>query len=143
MRKSTFLLCAAAALVACGQSNDNVAANQAAAKVAQPKKKPAYCFFKDSETKGWAASRGKDGNVVVKGKAYRLDSRYKALLGPPAVAGTTAEIAPTITVNDTGYGALDNWWDVKTTIPNSAGVTDVTVRCGAKTVAELKLPPKK
>jgi hypothetical protein len=143
MRKSTFLLCAAAALVACGQSNDNVAANQAAAKAAQPKKKPAYCFFKDSETKGWAASRAKDGNVVVKGKAYRLDSRYKALLGPPAVSGTTAEIAPTIAVNDTGYAVLDNWWDVKATIPKSAGVTNVTVRCGAKTIAELKLPPRK
>ncbi len=141
MQKSTFLLCAA--LAGCGQPNDNAAANQAAAETAQPKKKPAYCFFKDSETRGWAASRDKDGNVAVKGKAYRLDSRYRALLGPPAVTGTTAEIAPIITVNDTGYGALDDWWDVKTTIPNSAGVTDVTVRCGAKTIAELKLPPRK
>jgi hypothetical protein len=145
MRRSSSIVAAAAALASCGQSNDDAAANQAAAKAAAAAKKPkpAYCFFKDSETKSWAASRGKDGNVVVKGKAYRLDSRYKALLGPPAVTGTTAEIAPTITVNDTGYGAADDWWDVKATVPNSAGVTDVTVRCGAKTIAELKLPPKK
>ena len=144
MQRSTFLLCAAAALASCGQSNDNAAANQAAAKAAQPKKpKPAYCFFKDSETKGWAASRGKDGNVVVQGKVYREDARYKALLGPPTVSGTDAEVAPTITVNDTGFAAPDNWWDITATIPDSAGVTDVTVRCGAKTLAELKVAARK
>jgi hypothetical protein len=141
MRNWIFLI-GAAALAACGQSNDDAAANQAAAKAAQPKKKPAYCFFKDSETKGWAASRGKDGNITVKGKAFRLDSRYKAVLGPPTVTGASAEVAPTITINDTGYGAPDNWWDVKATIPNSAAVDTVNVRCGAKTVAELKVPLK-
>ena len=143
MRKSTILLTAAAALGACGQSGDNAAAtNNAANAAAAEKPKPAYCFFKDSETKGWAAKRGKDGNIVVTGKAYREDSRYKALLGPAKVSGTTAEIAPTITVNDTAYGAPDNWWDVKATIPNSASVDTVHVTCGEKTIADVKVPAK-
>jgi hypothetical protein len=141
MRKFIILLGAAAALGACGQSGDNAAAtNNAANAAAAEKPKPAYCFFKDSETKGWAAKRGKDGNIVVTGKAYREDSRYKALLGPAKVSGTTAEIAPTITVNDTAYGAPDNWWDVKATIPNSASVDTVHVTCGEKTIADLKVP---
>jgi hypothetical protein len=142
MRKWTFLLAAAAVLAGCGQSTDDAATKQAAAENPNPRKKAAYCFFKDSETKGWAASRDKDGNIIVKGKAFRLDPRYKALLGPATVTGTSAEIAPTITVNDTGYAAPENWWDVKATLPNSAAVDTVTVRCGAKTVAELKVPPK-
>ena len=141
MHKTIILLGAAAGLAACGQSTDNSAANQASAAAAE-KPKPAYCFFKDSETKGWAAKRGKDGNIVVTGKVYREDSRYKAVLNPPTVSGTTAEIAPTITVNDTGYGAEDNWWDVKATIPDSAAIDTVDVRCGAKTLAELKVPTK-
>jgi hypothetical protein len=131
---------AAALLASCGQSGDS--ANQAAATPAKPKKKPAYCFFKDPETKGWAASRDKDGNIVVKGKAYRSDSRYRAILQNPTVTGATAEISPTIIVNDTGFGAEDNWWDVKAVIPNSAAVGIVTVRCGAKAFAELKVPLK-
>jgi len=135
------ILCAVAALAGCGQSSKDTT-NQAAPKAAQPKKKPAYCFFKDSETKAWAASRDKDGNIIVKGKAFRLDPRYKAVLGPSTVIGTTAEIAPTITVNDTGYAAPENWWDVKATIPNSAAIDSVAVRCGEKTVAKLELPPK-
>jgi hypothetical protein len=142
MRKYLSVVGVAAGLVGCGQTNDN-SANEAAANRAQPKKKPAYCFFKDSETKGWAASRGKDGNILVKGKAYREDPRYKALFGPPTVKGTAVEIAPTITDNDTGYAAVDNWWDVKATIPDSGAVTQVTVRCGEKTLAELKVPAKK
>jgi len=99
---------AAAMLLGCGKSDKT--ANEAAAEPV--KKKVAHCFFKDSETKGWAASRGKDGNIKVKGKAYRSDSRYQAVLGPPEVAGTTASIAPTITQNMTGFGAEDDWWDV-------------------------------
>jgi hypothetical protein len=146
MRKLILLL-GTAALAACGQPNSNPAANQAEAKqtganTAQPKPKPAYCFFKDSETKGWKASRDKDGNILIKGKAYRLDPRYKALLGPPMVAGPSAEITPTITVNDTGYAAPDNWWDVKAVIANSAAVDTVVVRCGAKVIATLKVPTK-
>ena len=92
MRRSIVLASAAALLGGCGRSDDG-AANQAAANAAQPKKKAAHCFFKDSETKDWKASRGKDGNIVVKGKAYRSDSRYQALLGPPEVTGTRASIA--------------------------------------------------
>ena len=76
MRSSLLLMSAGLLLAGCGQSNDDAAANQAAANAAQPKKRPAYCFFKDSETKGWAASRDTDGNIKVKGKAYRQDSRY-------------------------------------------------------------------
>jgi hypothetical protein len=142
--RNTIVLAGAIVLAGCGQSTDNATANNSTANAAAAEKpKPAYCFFKDSETKGWAAKRGKDGNIVVTGKAYREDSRYKAVLNPPTVSGTTAEIAPTITVNDTGYGAPDNWWDVKATIPNSASVETVDVTCGAKTVAELKVPAKK
>ena len=142
MRTLIILTCAAAGLSACGQSNDNQAANQAAANVAQPKTKVAYCFFKDSETKGWTASRGKDGNIIVKGKAYREDSRYRAVLGEPTITGTAVEIAPTLQQNDTGYGAPENWWDMTATIPNSAAADTVDVKCGDKTVAELKVAPK-
>ena len=142
MRKFMILACAAASLGACGQSSDNQAANEAAANAAQPKKKVPYCFFKDSETKDWKASRGKDGNIIVSGKAYREDSRYRAVLGEPVVTGTAAEIAPTLQQNDTGYGAPENWWDMTATIPNSASVDTVDVKCGDKTVAELKVAPK-
>src|SRR3982751_5898581 len=141
MRKSIVVL-GAAALAACGQSNDE-AANLAAAKAAAAKKpKPAYCFFKDPDTKGWAASTDKDGNVVVKGKAYRQDPRYMALLGQPVVTGTSAEVSPSITVNNTGYGAPENWWDLSFTIPNSIAVQKVTVRCGSRVLAELQVPRK-
>jgi hypothetical protein len=140
MRKFLFPLSAAAMVGACGQAGDNT--NQAAAVPPKPKKQPAYCFFKDPETKAWAASRDKDGNVIVKGKAYRSDSRYRAVLQNPAVNGSSAEIWPTIIVNDTGYGAEDNWWDVKATIPNSAAAESVAVRCGAKVFADLKVPAK-
>jgi len=129
---------AAAMLLGCGKSDKT--ANEAAAEPV--KKKVAHCFFKDSETKGWAASRGKDGNIKVKGKAYRSDSRYQAVLGPPEVAGTMVSIAPTITQNMTGFGAEDDWWDVTATIPNSAAVDTVTVNCGAKTLATLPVKPK-
>jgi hypothetical protein len=142
MIKHVLVFAAAMALAGCGRSDDG-ASNQAAANAAQPKKKPAYCFFKDSETKAWKASRGKDGNVVVKGKAYRQDSRYQAVLGPPEVSGAAASIAPTITQNMTGFGAQDDWWDVTATIPDSAAIETVTVTCGAKTLAELKIPAKR
>jgi len=45
-------------------------------------------------------------------------------------------------VNDTGYGAPDNWWEVSATIPNSAALDTVDVRCGEKTIAVLKVAPK-
>ena len=91
--------------------------------------------------KGWAASRGKDGNVTVKGKAHVKDPRYNAVLGPAVVTGSTAQIAPTIAQNS-GYESPGDWWDVSAVIPNSATVTSVSVTCGAKTVAQLTVPAK-
>jgi hypothetical protein len=144
MRKSVILLSGAASLAACSQSPGNSGSNAAATNTAAAQKpRPAYCFFKDSETKDWKAKLDKSGNVVVTGKVYREDSRYKAVLGPPTVSGTTAEIAPTLTVNDTGYAAPGDWWDVTATIPNSQAVDTVKVECGDKTAATLKLPRKK
>jgi hypothetical protein len=140
MRKSLLVLGIAGVLAACGQSNDaNPAANNAAA---QPKKKPAYCFFKEGELKDWTAKRGKDGNVTLKGKAHVSDPRYKAVLGAPDVNGTSATIAPTIGQNDTGYGTPADTWDVSAAIPNSAAITTVAVTCGDRTVAQLQVPPK-
>ena len=144
MRKSMILLGAAAGLAGCGQAADNAAANEAAAnRAAAEAPRPAYCFFKKDETKGWAAKVDKDGNVVVSGKAYRSDGRYKAELQPATVSGTTAEVSPTITVNDTGYAAPENWWDLSETIPNSQAVTSVEVKCGADTIATLTVPRQK
>ena len=142
IHKSLLALGMSACLAGCGQSNDSEAANQAAANAAQPKKKAAYCFFKDSETKDWAASRGKDGNIVVKGKAFRSDPRYQALLGEPTVTGTIVEISPSIQQNGTGYAAPENWWDMTANIPGSAAVDTVKIVCGAKTLAELKVALK-
>ncbi len=136
--RSLLIVAGATLLAACGQSADK----KAEANAVQPKKKAAYCFFKDKETKGWAASRGKDGNITIKGKAYRSDSRYQAVLGAPEISGTTASISPTIIQNTTGYGAEDNWWDVSATIPNSAAIDTVTVTCGAKTLATLTVKAK-
>ena len=133
----------AAGLGACGQSADNGAANQARATAKPKKERPPYCFFKDSETKGWAATRGKDGNVIVRGKAYREDSRYQAQIGKMNVSGTTATVWPTVAPNMTGYGAPENWWDIKATIPNSGKAETVSVHCGEKTIADLKVPPAK
>jgi hypothetical protein len=144
MHKSIIMIGAVAALGACGQSSENAAANNSAANAAAAEApKPAYCFFKDKETKDWAAKAGKDGNVVVTGKAYREDPRYKATLGTATVSGTTAQIAPSVTVNDTGFAAPDNWWAVSATIPNSRTVTTVTVNCGDKTLATLTIPRPK
>ena len=141
MSRNFLLLLGVAALAACGQSGSDQTANRVAAK-APPKKKQTYCFFKEPETKGWAASRDKDGNIVVKGKAYRSDPRYQALLGPATVTGTTAEISPSIQQNATGYAAPGDWWDVTATISNSAAVDTVKVSCGARTLADLKVPVK-
>lgn len=143
MRKPIILLCAAASLGACSQSANETANQGAANSVAAEAPKPAYCFFKDSETKGWAAKVDKNGNVVVSGKAYREDSRYKALLSPATVNGSMAEVAPTIGQNDTGFGAPDNWWSVSETIPDSQTVETVAVKCGDKVLASLAVPRKK
>ena len=147
MRKLIVPVCAALGLAACGSADDesaNQAANNAAiANTATPaakpaKKRPAYCFFKDAETSNWSASRDGQGNIVVKGRAYRSDPRYKAELGEAEVAGTTATISPTISQNG-GYASPGNWWDVSATIPNSRAVHTVKVQCGAKTIADLGL----
>jgi hypothetical protein len=145
MHKSFIIAVAAAVSVGgCGQSSQQNEAENAPANQAKEAPKPAaYCFFKDSETKDWKASTDKSGNVVVSGKAYREDSRYKALLSPATVSGAGAEVAPTIGPNDTGFGARDNWWDVTETIPNSQAVATVTVKCGDETVATLSVPRKK
>ena len=141
MRTSFILLAGSAALVGCGRSSDQTAANNDAANAAATTAKPAaYCFFKDAETKGWTAKAGKDGNVIVSGKAYRQDARYKALLPPAVVSGTSATVSPTIVQNDTGFAAPDNWWDVSETIPNSQAVTSVTITCGDKTLATIAVP---
>jgi hypothetical protein len=143
MRNRIFVMAVATALAGCGQSTDNAASNRASANAAAPKKERApYCFFKDSETKAWAASRDKQGNIVVKGKAYREDSRYQAQIGKIDVSGTAATVWPTIAPNMTGYGARDNWWDVKATIPSSGGVDAVSIHCGDKILADLKVAPK-
>lgn len=144
MHKSVILSGAAAVLAGCGQSADSGSANNAAANSAAAEApKPAYCFFKDSETKDWKAKRDKKGNVVLTGKAYRQDSRYKAVLSPATVSGTSAVVAPTIIQNEGPYGAPDDWWDVSQTIPDSQQVTTVTVKCGDGTVASLTVPRKK
>ena len=81
--------------------------------------------------------------MVVTGKAYREDSRYKAYLAPATVSGSTAEVAPTIGPNDTGFGAPGDWWSVSETIPASQGVQTVVVKCGDETLAKLEVAGKK
>ena len=140
--RNLILLLGAAGLAACG-SSDQQAKDAAAKAAAAPKpEKPPHCFFKDADTKGWKASVDKDGNVVVTGKAYRSDSRYQAVIGKTVIAANGATVWPTITINTTGYGAPDNWWDIKATLPGSAAVDHVTVKCGAKSVAELAIKRK-
>jgi hypothetical protein len=144
MRNSVVIVAAAVSLGACGQSAANsAAANEAANSAAAEKPRPAYCFFQDADMKAWKAAVDKDGNVVVTGKAYRQDPRYKALLMPAKITGNSAEVAPTITANDTGFAAPENWWDMSETIPNSQAVTSVAVKCGEKTVATLAVPREK
>jgi hypothetical protein len=43
--------------------------------------------------------------------------------------------------NTTGFAKPDGWWDVSSTIPDSASAKSVGVMCGKKTVATLT--PKK
>jgi hypothetical protein len=133
------LLLGAANLFACGQGGGE-AANQPAA--APKKEKPKYCFFKDTESKGWAAKRGKGGNITLKGKLYRSDGRYMAVLGDPKIIGSTAEYWPTVSTNTTGFSMPDGWWELSATIPASAAIDTVDVKCGQKTFAELKVPPR-
>lgn len=142
MRRATLTAIASSVLLgACGQSGAG-GNNQAAAAPPAPKKKPAYCFFKPEEMKAWAATRAKDGTVTVKGKAHVKDPRYQAILAPAVVSGTSAEISPTIQQNS-GYAAPADWWDVSASISGSEAVTAVKVTCGANTVAQLTVAPKR
>lgn len=139
MRTIFLLVVGTAMLAGCSEGGNN-AANASAAKTpaAAPKKVP-YCFFKSENSKGWAASRGKDGNIVVKGKGYLADGRYKADLGTADVEGTTASLQLKMPPNDTGFATSDGWWDISKTIPDSGAITRVDVLCGAKTLAELNV----
>src|SRR5215210_8702983 len=97
MKRSIVVLVAgSAALAACNQSggDGNAAGNatNAAASKTAARKHPTWCFFKDAETKGWSASAGGGGIVTVKGKAHVADSRYRAELGDPEIAGTKASL---------------------------------------------------
>ena len=145
MRRSILFLGVAAALSGCGQGGgDNQAANQANAATSAPEHKhPTYCFFPDpADNKDWAAKTDKDGNVVVTGKARLEDRRYMARLSQADVSGTAASVWLTMTMNTTGMGAQENWWDVDTTLPNSTSVTEVKVMCGTHLFADLQVPRK-
>ena len=144
--RALLLAGAVAVLAGCNQGAEttanqtNVAVTAAAA--AKPKH-PTYCFFKDSDTKGWAASRDASGNISVKGKGHLDDSRYAAELSQPEISGASATLWLTMGPNTGAYGAPENWWDVKASIPNGSAIDSVTIMCGTKTVAQLKVPPAK
>jgi len=141
-RSMIAIVAGAAALAGCGQANEAADASANVAKAAAPAKKVPYCFFKDENSKGWAASAGKDGNVIVKGKGYVADGRYMAGLKPAEIEGSTASLQLAMPQNDTGYSKADGWWDISSTIPQSAAVDTVKVLCGAKTVATLEVKRK-
>ena len=138
MKNALIVVICSAALASCGHSRS---ANQQAEAPPQPKKPPAFCFFKDAEMKDWTAKRDKDGNIALSGKAHVKDSRYKAVFGPPAITSNQIDIAPTLTLNS-GYEAPDDWWDLSLTIPNSRAITNVRIGCGAHQAAALALPPQ-
>lgn len=137
MRRSIIVLCAAG-LAGCNQASEEPANNAAANTAAAAAKRPTFCFFKDEETKGWKASAGAKG-VTVTGRAHVKDGRYKAILGEPEIAGARASVWLTIGINDTGFSAEDDWWDLSTQVPAAAPVESVSVMCGKKSIAELAL----
>ena len=100
-------------------------------------------LFPGFRTKAWKASLDKNGNVVVSGKGLAEDRRYKTILSPATVTGTTAQIAPTLAPNDTGFSSPDNWWAMSQTITGSKAVTMVTVKCGDDTITTLSVPRQK
>jgi hypothetical protein len=134
---------AAAALTGCNRSAettaDNQAANTSGSSAAAKPKHPTYCFFTDADTKGWSAARDAAGNVTVKGKAHLEDTRYMAGFGEPEITGSSARLWLTMNANTGAYGAAGDWWDVTSTIAGSSGVDAVTILCGTKTVAQLKV----
>ena len=88
MRKSITVILAGAAVVLGGvrpvERHEAAEPGRGQCRTAE-EEEASLLLLQGRETKGWAASRGKDGNIVVKGKAYREDPRYKAVLGEPAV----------------------------------------------------------
>jgi hypothetical protein len=138
MRRSIILLPALGVLAACNQAADQPAAN-ATGNAAASAKKPGFCFFKPEEMKGWKASADAKGNITVTGKAHVKDSRYVAQFGEPEIEGSTASLALTIAQNSGTYGATDDWWDLKATIPAKPALESVSVTCGGKAVADLPL----
>ena len=141
MKGRVFGIAIATGLTACGQPGaDNGAANSTAnatVNAAAPKR-PTYCFFKDAATRRWLASRDAGGNVAVKGQVKVDDKRYRGDLSQSEVAGDAATVWLTMAPN-TGYADEDNWWDLSVTVPGSGTVTNVTVLCGKKEVAKLKV----
>jgi hypothetical protein len=127
-------------LAGCNQTGSSTATNETANAAASAVKHPTYCFFKDADTKGWSAKRDAQGNITVKGKAHIDDNRYSAALGEPEVSGTSASVWLTMGPNSGATGAPENWWDVTASIANGASVDTVSVMCGKKTVAQLKVP---
>jgi hypothetical protein len=138
MRRSVILLPALGVLAACNQAADQPAAN-ATGNAAAPAKKPGFCFFKPEEMKGWKACADAKGNITITGKAHVKDSRYVAQFGEPEIEGSTASLALTIAQNSGTYGATDDWWDLKATIPAKPALESVSVTCGGKAVADLPL----
>jgi hypothetical protein len=141
MKRRVSAFAIAASLTACGQSADqgaaaNVPAN-ASANAAAPRR-PSYCFFKDAATRGWATSADASGNVAVKGQVKVDDKRYRGDLSQSDVVGDEARVWLTMAPN-TGYADDDNWWDLSATVPDSGAVANVTVLCGKKEVAKLKV----
>lgn len=137
MRKSIVLLFAG--LAACNQASEQPANNVAAAKPAAPAKKAGFCFFKPEETKGWKASVDAKGNITVTGKAHVKDSRYVAQFNETEIEGSKAILPLTIAQNSGTYGATDDWWDVKASIPANPALQAVNIMCGPKSIAELPL----
>ena len=138
MRRSIILLGAVVGLTGCNQASEEPANNAAAKTAVAAAKHPTFCFFKDEETKGWKASADAKG-VTVTGKAHVKDGRYKAILGEPEIVGAKASVWLTIGINDTGYSAEDDWWDLSAQVPTAAAVESVSVMCGKKSIAELPL----
>lgn len=131
----------AIALAGCsgGDGTAQPTANDSAQTKLAEKKHPTYCFFKDAETKGWQAARDGSGNVVLTGKAHVKDARYKAVINESEISGGHVTAWLTISQND-GYAAAENWWDVSSTIPDSAASSAVRLQCGKKVVADLTIP---
>ena len=139
MKRHILVIAAAAGLASCNQADSGTAAANGPATVAPARKHPTYCFFKDAATKGWGASVDTGGNVAVKGKVHLDDRRYSGDLSDSEVTGDTAKAWVTMAPNTTGVGAEDDWWDVNLTVPASGAVKSVTVLCGKKVVADLKI----